>query len=226
MMDPGQVMDRLGPSQLNRLRDLTAQAAQVKGLIERPAAQPRGTRIWYDTEFVEDGRTIDLLSIAMVAEDGRELYRVLDEPDVIQRAIDRPWLRDNVVKYLPVTILDAHGNWEWDKADEDWANTWPRDKVRLDVDHFIRETVKPELWAWYASYDHVCYAQLFGRMIDLPDGFPMWTNDLKQEVHRLGDPQLPESNQAEHHAMADARELRERHIWLEEWERNQRRAIG
>ena len=34
-------------------------------------------RIFYDTEFLEDGKTIDLISIGMVAEDGREYYAVV-----------------------------------------------------------------------------------------------------------------------------------------------------
>jgi hypothetical protein len=29
-------------------------------------------RYWLDTEFIEDGKTIDLISIGIVAEDGRE----------------------------------------------------------------------------------------------------------------------------------------------------------
>ena len=33
-------------------------------------------KIFYDTEFIENGRTIELISIGMVAEDGRELYLV------------------------------------------------------------------------------------------------------------------------------------------------------
>lgn len=33
-------------------------------------------RIYYDCEFLEDGNTIDLISMGMVAEDGRELYAV------------------------------------------------------------------------------------------------------------------------------------------------------
>lgn len=37
-----------------------------------------------------------------------------------------------------------------------------------------------ELYGYYSAYDHVCLAWLFGKMIDLPDGFPMYTNDLKQ----------------------------------------------
>lgn len=31
-------------------------------------------RIWFDTEFIEDGKTIDLISIGLVRDDGSELY--------------------------------------------------------------------------------------------------------------------------------------------------------
>lgn len=33
-------------------------------------------RYFFDTEFHEDGQTIDLISIGIVAEDGREFYAV------------------------------------------------------------------------------------------------------------------------------------------------------
>jgi hypothetical protein len=61
----------------------------------------------------------------------------------------------------------------------------------------------------------VALAQLFGRMIDLPDGFPMWTNDLRQEVERRGNPALPKQESAEHDALADARWVRDAYLWLE-----------
>jgi len=176
-------------------------------------------RIWYDTEFVEDGRTIDLLSIGMVAEDGRELYRVNDDPNVMQRAIERDWIRDNVVKHLPVRLGPPGSfTWSWNQNHPDAGAIRYYERIRGDVLEFIRAGNPAELWAWYAAYDHVAYAQLFGKMIDLPDGCPMWTNDLRQEVHRLGNPELPISNQADHHALADARELRDRHLWLDQYQ--------
>ena len=46
-------------------------------------------------------------------------------------------------------------------------------------------------------------------MIDLPEGVPMWTNDLKQECARLGDPRVPEQGPGEHNALADARHNRD-----------------
>lgn len=31
-------------------------------------------KYWFDTEFIEDGKTIDLLSIGIVSEEGHTLY--------------------------------------------------------------------------------------------------------------------------------------------------------
>ena len=57
------------------------------------------TRYFYDTEFIEDGRTIDLVSIGVVNERGdREYYAVSTEFDPA-RAI--PWVRRNVLDKLP-----------------------------------------------------------------------------------------------------------------------------
>ncbi len=39
---------------------------------------------------------------------------------------------------------------------------------------------KIELYGYYSAYDHVVLSTLFGKMIDLPKGFPMYTKDLKQ----------------------------------------------
>jgi len=41
-----------------------------------------------------------------------------------------------------------------------------------------------ELYGYYSAYDHVVLCWLFGKMIDLPKGFPMYTFDLQQESDR------------------------------------------
>ena len=38
-------------------------------------------KYFLDTEFIEDGKTIDLISIGIVAEDGREYYAINSECD-------------------------------------------------------------------------------------------------------------------------------------------------
>ena len=65
---------------------------------------------------------------------------------------------------------------------------------------------KPEMWAYYADYDWVAMCQLFGTMMDLPKGWPMYCRDLKQLA---GDTSLPEQGKGEHHALADARWTRD-----------------
>jgi len=52
----------------------------------------------------------------------------------------------------------------------------------------------PEFYAYYADYDWVVFAQLFGKMMDLPKGFPMYCNDLKQTLDTyIKDRWLPDS---------------------------------
>lgn len=143
-------------------------------------------RYFFDTEFNEDGRTIELISIGVVADDGREFYAVSREFDP-ERCND--WVRLNVLPQLPPRT-DGRWMWRWQIADELLA--------------FIGEDPKPEFWAYYADYDWVVLCQLYGRMIDLPKGWPMYCRDLKQWCDDLGNPELaPQAN--EHDALEDAR---------------------
>lgn len=63
----------------------------------------------------------------------------------------------------------------------------------------------PEIWGYFADYDWVAVCQLFGTMMDLPWGWPMYCRDIKQWCDMLGNPQLPEQGKGEHNALADAR---------------------
>jgi hypothetical protein len=164
-------------------------------------------KLFYDTEFLEDGRTIELISIGMVTEDGREYYAVnWNAP--WRRIKKHPWLMANVVPHLP----QPHGDWI-----RHMPNRWIIDfhnsavkrhaTIAAEVREFIQATPDVELWAWYGAYDHVALAQLWGPMMDLPAGVPMWTNDLRQEQCRLGGPRMPEQEGAVHNALTDARHL-------------------
>jgi hypothetical protein len=184
-------------------------------------------RYFYDTEFIEDGRTIDLISIGIVAEDGREYYAVnSDMPvDRIERHV---WLMFNVVPSLPVTNTTLrqietrrkHGENVYPKPGMDlYLDTKstllrPHWLIANEVREFLLADDNPELWAWYAAYDHVALCQLWGSMVGLPDGLPMHTNDIKQECDRLGRPQLPEQPEGVHNALADARHNKVRFDYL------------
>lgn len=187
------------------------------------------TAVYYDTEFLEDGSTIDLISIGMITEDGAEYYAVNSEVDW-SRVIKHGWLMRNVVPNLPLRNRVTYDDWlngdgkhahlpvpnlsllALDVTD---TRVKPRQVIANEVRDFILAADHPWLWAWYGAYDHVVLCQLWGRMIDLPKGVPMWTSDLKQECERAGNPALPSlSGITEHNALDDAREVRFRHQWL------------
>lgn len=154
-------------------------------------------KYFYDTEFYEDGKTIELISIGIVAEDGRELYYV--EVDAMESCKKSVWLMQNVAPHLP---LDPE-----DRRFLDWGSPHVMEKTSIAtrVKEFLLAKDTPELWAWYSAYDHVVLAQLFGRMIDLPDGIPMYTNDIRSLVHWYGIKKYPSQMGVAHNALADAR---------------------
>lgn len=158
----------------------------------------RNMKYFYDTEFIEDGKTIDLVSIGIIAEDGRTYYAISKEFN--PKKADQ-WVKDNVLSKLPqrysYSMFDSHNMRE--KA-MGWKS---RKQIKEDIIAFIGED-KPELWAYYADYDHVVLCQLFGRMIDLPKNFPFYTRDIKQLCDSLGNPKLPDQEN-EHNALDDAK---------------------
>lgn len=147
-------------------------------------------RFWFDTEFYEDGSTIKLISIGVVAEDGRTYYA---EPwQAFDRARQTIWLLTNVAPHL--------------KGGEK-----PRYLIAEELVAFMGE--KPEIWAYYAAYDWVVLCQLFGRMIDIPKTWPKYCRDVKQFCDDLGNPTLP-PQENEHDALADAQWTRQAWMFL------------
>lgn len=142
-------------------------------------------RIALDTEFLEDGKTIELISIGLVREDGETYYA--EVPTASEISGTSLWLAEHVQPYL----------------------TGPR-KAKTQIAHEIVEFVdhEPEFWAWYASYDWVVLCQLYGEMLHLPPTWPMWCNDFRQvcSADSLPD-QDPAIDGPEHHALSDAKWL-------------------
>lgn len=71
----------------------------------------------------------------------------------------------------------------------------------------------PEFWGYYADYDWVAFCWLFGAMIDLPKGWPMYCRDLKQVADDLG-VRLPHSNDR-HNSLGDARDMMKNLLWID-----------
>lgn len=190
------------------------------------------TDLFYDLEFLEDGRSIELISIGMVCDDGREYYAVNSDAPW-ERIRENDWLIRNVLPSLPIT-----GRTSLDSYLAIPANSYPKTTLNMvgadtkdtlvkphwvianQVRDFIQAVPDVELWANYGAYDHVALAQLWGPMVRLPEGVPMFTNDIQQERTRLGLSwdDLPKQEDGEHNALADARHNRTVRRWLAEQE--------
>jgi hypothetical protein len=143
-------------------------------------------KFFIDTEFSERGplHPVELISVGIVGEDGRTFYGICSEYDP---TTCNEWVKANVLPRLNNERADCVG-------------------TRRDLANAIRNFVgnrTPEFWGYYADYDWVVLCQLFGTMMDLPKGWPMYCRDLKQWADELGNPQLPAQTD-EHNALADA----------------------
>jgi hypothetical protein len=220
-------------------------------------------KYFIDTEFLEGKQkerfpislfrtetpnTIDLISIGIVAEDGREYYAISKEFN-LKEAWNRwqqrtgcgdgnnieprkYWIRDNVLKPifdewksnvngkivrlgLSITLNEMEFNYKnfkycikcigktnkqiaeeiikfckpiegkplmWNKQGYEIVNIGRENSYvnpTFGVDYIGKRTA-PQFYAYYADYDWVAFCWLFGKMIDLPRGFPMFAFDLKQ----------------------------------------------
>lgn len=235
---------------------------------------------YIDTEFIEDFTNgiqlpsfrrhkvhyIDLISIGIVAEDGREYYAVSKEFDLkhvwnkydlqLQGIGDEPkkiyWLRENVLRPIWEDLrknvsgfakdhTSAHETFTYNhlKTLIQWYGK-PKAQIAQEIQLFTANMIpeglnKNSLWeaqgrnkhypptfyGYYCDYDWVVFCSLFGRMLDLPKGYPMYMRDLKQVMDNLElgsawkEGAVPGDN--EHHALADARWNRKLHKALQEF---------
>lgn len=175
-----------------------------------------------DTFPTPGANAIQLISIGIVANDGREFYAENADFDWDFSVPEDHWLQDNVRPHLwgrQHDIVDgariARHRWKsgWGNADpRRLGGFWSPPKIAEKIREFVwKDPIlgPTEFYGWYCDYDWVVFCGLFGRMIDLPEGFPMYMRDLKQTVDMIGNPNLDvvKVEGPEHHALTDARDV-------------------
>lgn len=145
-----------------------------------------------DSEFAESPGQLDLISIGIACEDGRTYYAECSNGWHPERCNE--FVRENVLPRLT-------------------GPAKPRCDIRDEILDFVSGGKgDPEFWGYYADYDWVCLCWLFGPMVALPRGWPMYCRDLKQRADDLG-VSLPYSND-EHNALGDAEDMLRNWRWL------------
>ncbi len=169
-------------------------------------------KIFIDTEFIEAGPShpIRLISIGMVDEQGNEYYAIDANCDYSKVS---PWVIENVLPHL------------------DMSYAKDRNTIRREIYDFVNMTLgykdddvkayskRPEFWSYYADYDWVIFAQIFGTMVKIPSNFPHFCMDIKQYAEFLGNPTLPESKEVLHNALSDARWHKQMYDYLVKYEK-------
>lgn len=146
------------------------------------------------------------------------------------------WLRDKVLQPIYYELLSKRSIYEKTYFSS-LSDTFSYDCMKYLLKHFgksnkqiadeIKELCKPfpatgnssegvtswhnpEFYGYYSSYDWVVFCWLFGKMKDLPEGFPMYCRDLKQMMDEKGlgkewkQKNCPETHFV-HNALADAK---------------------
>lgn len=229
-------------------------------------------KYFLDTEFIEGtqkkwflGRetkpTIDLISIGIVAEDGREYYAISKDFNLkeawnryelklasVVKVVKVYWLRENVLKsvytdlcklevesinhgaiiggryisideykhYIGIKLKNAFSYKNLNYLLNKFGKTNKQIAIEIkefvwyDRPEYLLDRYAPKFYGYYADYDWVVFCWLFGKMINLPNGFSKYCIDLKQECDKVPDQPIKNHNSYpkqtnEHNALADAR---------------------
>lgn len=172
--------------------DLLRMADVLGAPLERDPA-----RFFLDTEFIDTGRQVHLVSLGVVTCAERcgsslwpELYLEPAVPETVW-AEASPWVMENVHPHLRgyetprETVADTLRRWVADRSGGR----------------------RIEFWGYCPAYDWVAVSQLFGPLTDRPEGWPFDCYDIGQLAAYVGVPReaWPVQEGTEHHALADAR---------------------
>lgn len=120
-------------------------------------------KIFFDTEFTGLHQRTTLISIGLVAENGREFYAEFTDFDKDQ--ID-DWLRDNIL----VNLIYKHDD---NRAYTDGAHTGrngDRAYIAGELEKWLDSFVEPvEMWSDCLAYDWILFCQLWGGALKVPE---------------------------------------------------------
>lgn len=122
-------------------------------------------RVYFDCEFTGLHQNTTLISIGMIAENGKTFYAEFSDYD--QKQVDN-WLEENVISNLsfnnqnyviPKSPVNMTDNYKMKGNTKEISNT-----LKMWLDQFE----KIEMWSDCLSYDWVLFNNLFGTAFDIP----------------------------------------------------------
>lgn len=131
-----------------------------------------------DTEFIDTPAYSELISLAILREDGTGLYYEFEHPS----GALTPWLLQNVVPHLSGTHTQ-------------------KIVAAQQIQAFIGGDL-PEFWCYYGAYDWYWFCRLFGGFMEMPKHWPMRYQEFLDIQNGV-----PDVSGAAHNAMNDCRSI-------------------
>lgn len=192
-------------------------------------------RFFLDTEFIEWGNQLDLISIGIVDEFDKDYYAI-NKNCSFEKA--NRWVIENVFPSLGIeTTEDEYGFIDHRlPTSEDYLKFYKQpEEIKKELIKFINTEVQEfvhqktvEIWVDYGAYDFVVLSQFFGGYEQLTKYLPEFFYDLQSnsrilEAHRRFTisihKQFPESleTKGKHHALLGAETCKRRFEVLNQW---------
>ncbi len=178
------------------------------------------SKFYIDTEFIErfhkpffdkKRHVIDLISIGIVAENGKEYHAISNEYRYKDASL---WVKENVIHPLYKQTVSCSQRQFLYESDFHKRYGKSNEEISKEIRSFVYKESNSldniQFIGYYADYDWVLLCSLFGTMINLPAKFPMYCYDLKQLMDEKGltkewkNKTCPEPENG-HDALADAR---------------------
>lgn len=162
-----------------------------------PGATVSAMDYFMNTEYIDTERVVDLVSLGLVAADGREFYAISTEFNPLEA--------NQFVRTTVLPLLEPRNHAAW----------MSRSRMKDELVAFIGSDI-PRFWCWgSAPWDWIAMAQLFPVAERVPDGWRYTAYDVSLLAESAGfvlnpvDARLPSPPINVHHALADARWVRD-----------------
>ncbi len=119
-------------------------------------------KIFFDTEFTGLHQKTTLISIGMVAEDGREFYAEFIDFDHKQ-ADD--WIQNNVIKNLSLGLIAE--NWSSIESGQTLVRGYTP-FIKNQIKKWLSQFDQVEMWSDCLAYDWVLFCNIFGNAFATP----------------------------------------------------------
>lgn len=119
-------------------------------------------KVFFDTEFTGLHQNTTLISIGMVAENGKEFYAEFSDYDKNQ--VDE-WIENNVLNNL---IVNPDRKFYQRVTDNVSIYRGTSEYIKAMLEDWLEQFEKVEMWSDCLSYDWVLFNQLFGHAFNIP----------------------------------------------------------